>query len=335
MWVQTMLVVAGGYIGAVVGGGFATGRELLQFFLLSGGSSPVPPAAAGIGFAIAGPLLMGAVAAGGEQSQREIGRIFCVGKPGRSLVDLVLVVFLWTVLAVVLSAAAALAEVEGLLAVVGWLGGATIISLVVLAGRGATTAVNGLLVLVLVGTILRVNSTLPPPAGGDAPTGEFSVAPLLYVSYNLLFVLPVFPRCVGRGPKGAAIAGAALGGTFLAVVCWATIQIMLRTYRHVAGAEVPLRVALALTSPAAAVVYPIVAGLALITTGVALTHGVACRVDGYDEPRARSVCVVMIPALVVSRIALSDLVAILYPFMAWVSLLLWFQLGRNALRRVR
>ncbi|GEM_PF-5864617 len=328
---QTALMIAGGYIGAAVGGGFATGRELLHFFLEPTRGTPVFLTFTTAAFITGGALLMNAVIRSNVRSQREVGALFCVSRGGRSLIDAVLVVFFWAVLAVVLSAAGALIAAEGVSAPVGSAAAAAIICGVVLGGRRTTALVNGLLVVALVMTILRAHLSAPQPAAAVLVEWPATLNPVLYTSYNLLFVLAVFPGLARRERWWACVLGAGLGGLFLGLMCAAASLVMAGVYRHVAGAPVPLQVALALVAPALGGAYPVIAGLALITTGIALMHGLAHRVGGGREPDLRSVLTVILPAMAGSQVPLTELVATVYPAMAWISLFLWGQLARRAL----
>ncbi|MFO8060758.1 MAG: hypothetical protein R6U70_08930 [Bacillota bacterium] len=324
-----ILTIAAAYVGAVVGGGFATGREVLHFFSSPTTAGGTALAIAGGGFILGGVALMMLSSRLDARSASELIAAAWSGPAGRRLAGPALGMFYFLILAVVYSASGAVAGECGLSRSAGAIGMAAAVFVCLYVGPGAIRAVNLLLLallgLTLLSTALELSPLIPNGAGQDASPAD----PVLYVSYNLIFAMAVFPGLAGKS-EGVCLAGAALGGLSLAALCWAEWRIMMEVYRHVAGADVPLRVAVALVRPAAAPLYPLLIAWSLLTTGVA----VGCGLVGQRLNRPagwKTVLLVTVLPLPAAGINLARLVRLLYPPLGWLCLMFWLRLfWRNA-----
>lgn len=328
-----IITVAAAYVGAVVGGGFATGREVLHFF-----ASPVNVDGSALllaagGFMLGGAGLMILIGRLNIRSSAEIIAVACSGSSSRLWAGRLLTVFYFLILGVVFSAAAALADGWGLRPHFGALGMAAAVAICLIIGPRGIGAVNLMLLAVLATVLLSTAFGLTSPATipiGGPSGGAGAVAPVLYVSYNLVFALAVFPDLGAANAKTGA-AGAALGGGLLGILCWAEWRIMAEVYRNVAWADVPLRVAVSLVRPSIADVYPILVLFSLLTTGIAVGCGLLDP-RSIGRARWRSVSLAVLLALPVSMVNLSQLVQTLYPLLGCLSLLFWLQLFRRSWR---
>lgn len=323
-----MFTIAAAYVGAVVGGGFATGREVFHFFAspLDGGAAALIIASGG--FILGGMGLMVVISRLCASSAAEIIAAACVGRSTRRWVGRVLTLFYLLILGVVFSAAGALADGWGFPPPLGAVGLAVAVGSCLLIGPRGIGTVNTVLLAVLALTLLSTALELTPPLTrdmGGLDTGAAPVAPVLYVSYNLVFAMAVFPDLAVSHRAKLSAAGAALGGAMLGLLCWAEWRIMAEVYRHVAWADVPLRVAVALVRPSAAGMYPLLVLLSLTTTGVAVGCGLIGQLAGRG-PRYRIVLGILLLALPVAAVNLSQLVRMLYPPLGWLSLIFWVQL---------
>ena len=329
---HTCLAVTGAYVGAVVGGGFATGREVLHFFAIDGAGSLAALAVGLVGFAGFGAALMLVIVARRVRSLRDAVALFSRSPQTQKLFDTALFLFYLVVIGVVMSASAALAAGHGLQPALGVAIMAGSIVLVTRSGTIALLTVNTILLVVLTATILitalRLGAPFPVLNYELAATGP-SVSPLLYVSYNMIFALSVFPDLGREGDSSWAVMGATCGGLILGLLVWAEWRIMVQVLQHVAGLNVPLEAAIELLAPEAGRFFPLLIGLSLLTTGAALTRGLASRFGERQRPRVHVLGVILLPAIALARFDLASLVATVYPLMGWLTLLFWLQIFRQ------
>ncbi|MCL6450572.1 MAG: hypothetical protein K6T75_04665 [Acetobacteraceae bacterium] len=105
--------VAALYVGSVVGAGFASGREVVQFFAVHGVWGLLGAGLAAVGFLAAGSLVLGAATRLGSASYRELLGRAC-GPRAAAAVELLLLAFSWAGLSVMLAGAGAAARQVGL-----------------------------------------------------------------------------------------------------------------------------------------------------------------------------------------------------------------------------
>ena len=328
-----IITVAAAYVGAVVGGGFATGREVLHFFASPMNVDGSALLLAAGGFMLGGAGLMILIGRLDARSSGEIIALACPGPSSSLWTRRLITLFYFLILGVVFSAAAALADGWGLPPPLGALGMAAAVGSCLIIGSRGIRAVNLLLLAVLGIVLLSTALGLTPPATvpiASLSEGAGILAPVLYVSYNLVFALAVFPNLASANAK-TGIAGAVMGGGLLGILCWAEWRIMAEVYRNVAWADVPLRVAVSLVRPCIGNVYPSLVLFSLLTTGIAVGSGlVGARSIGM--PRWKSVAFAVLLALPVSMVDLARLVQTLYPLLGWLFMLFWLQLLRRSWR---
>lgn len=326
-WVQP----AAGYVGAVVGAGFASGREVQHFFAAHGPAGLAGAAVAGALFALAGAVVLHRVSTGNLRHYGALLRNLCGPLLGGAM-DRVGTVLLCAGLVVVLAGGGALGGL-----VFGWprLAGVLFLGGLLLAtevlGRRAHAAVN-LAVLPLLVVTCVVAALHPAQGAGSgaallAPAMPWVLAAILYVAYNL--VLGVAGLCVAADPRlspGEAAFGGAVGGVALGLLCGGVVWVLLAGAG--ASAELPLAGAL---GPGLwrLVGYPLTVLLALWTTGAATVGALGARVAAgrrWAGPFAVA-C-----AMPFACFGLVGVVATLYPLLGYLGLPLLAVLCAHAAR---
>ncbi len=312
---------AAAYVGAVVGAGFASGREVLHFFGRYGGMGLVGALLAGLAFALCGAAALGLAAATHPRHYGDLLRTLCGPTLGAAL-DRVAVAGLFLGEVAVVAGAGALAS-HGL----GWpprWGTAVFgcaLGMAALPGRAGLRWGNFLLVPLMVSAILVAGALRIPllTSHGGFTVGRrgWAGAALLYVSYNLLLGLSSLCVALPRGisSRSAAWAGYA-GGAVLGTLCLGSTLAVLA---QPAGAVVPLPLGTAIDARWwTFLAYPVLLGAALWTTGsataAALGQRLAPRCPG---PVAAAVCIAAIPA---GLAGLVPIVAIAYPVLGYLGI---------------
>ncbi|MBE3590962.1 MAG: hypothetical protein IMW98_09135 [Firmicutes bacterium] len=341
--------VASVFAGGVVGAGFASGRELWQFFAAYGTAGVLAAALSGAGFAAAGALVVAALrlspGAGGGAGHPAL--LHALPAPAARFFDVLFTLFLFVGLAVVLSGAGALLEEQwgspytlGVASLAVPVGGALL-----MRERGfvwANTALTPLLVALMLALFARVLAS-PPEGGAPAvpPPGTALPAPwwwamLLYVAYNMLVgAVAIASLDPSRLRSRGAFGGAAAGGLVLGLLAAAGTAALLAHAGFAAAFDVPFAALARRLGPAWSALYSVALYAALATTALANAQGLAARFRGA-APRLPERCLpglFLVAALPFTRFGLGWLVRVVYPAAGYASLLLLAALPLIVLRR--
>ena len=315
------IAAAGAVIACLIGAGFASGQEVLQFFTVYGRErgamgGVLASVLLGVGTAL---LLTG----------RQNAFSCCGPLAGRLLAGASPLLLFW-VYAVRLAGAGALVQTGfGLPALLGRAGMLVVTLITVLAGLGRMTDILGragplIVAFVLaaaLGTLLTAPPAEPLAAAADPPARSWWMAALVYAGYNLFLLAPFLQAMGSRLPARSGIIAAWLGcGGFGAAL----------VLLHLAFCRMPS--ALADTAPAVALVanlWPRAVAAAVpvllagvYTTAAPLLFSVCEALPGKDGRGRWKVLLVGLAGFAASGAPFGQLVAALYPLIGWFGLAL-------------
>jgi len=329
------------YIGTVVGAGFASGQEVLQFFSLHGlrGLAALGVATVTLGFF--GYLLLRAGARLNAVSH-DVVLTHVAGPVLGRVIDAVLTFFLFGGAAAMFAGAGAtLAQQFGLPYWVGLTVMAAATAVTVLSGiRGVVSSVSFvvpfLLVSVLavsVGSVLAGRLDLGFAEPGRAAVSGWLLSGINYGSYNLILSAAVLVPVARLAARESLLPGGALGAFGLGLGALAVNLAILANVPEAARTEVPMVLAASRLAPMAALVYTVVLMAEVYTTAVSALFGFVNRVV---REGSRWFAPLTIGATVVAGIAasvgFSTIVATLYPAIGYAGFAL---LGALALAYAR
>lgn len=321
--------LSAGFVGAVVGGGYASGQEIFVFFTRYGSQGLGGMLLAGLLFALLGGAVLVAVQAHGIRNYAEFLE-WALGAKGAAFYDAVLSAFLFAGLSITLAGGGALLyQVWGLPALLGGTSLALLTALCLIAGVRGFLAANTILVpfLILVSlgvawpdallTLRRLDDSILP--GIPPAASAFN-----YVSYNMLIAVVALASSGSayRLSSRAAFWYGAAGGLALGTL---GLLLALALQRHAAGmplVEVPLaRIAAGRGAPWPALYN---AGLlvALLTTSLANTLGLTARLAGSASGRTRWMILILLAALPLASLGFANLVRTLYPLAGYLGAVL-------------
>lgn len=338
----TTLMVAGTYIGTIVGAGFASGQEVLQFFVAFGRLGlPGLIAVTGL-FIWFGLLVMDLGLKLGATSHLPIVR-HAGGPILGAIADVIITFFLFGALTAMIAGSGALLEQEfnlpytagnALMAI------ATVVT--VLSGfRGIIKAIS-IVVPFLIITALGVslfslfntapNMYLSKNVHFDTSlTRNWIWSAVLYTSYNTASAIAIL------GPLGAEsrnrktlVNGAILGGLGLGLGAIAIYLALLAHLGEIATLEVPMIYLASLLSPAVKGIYAIVLLAEIYTTAVGNLYGFTARLISPKHSRSKAVIIgCTAAAFIASQFGFSNLVRYLYPAVGYGGVLILASLVYN------
>jgi len=322
------------YTGVVIGAGFASGQEIMQFFVLHGSNGLLGVILATVLFAYLGGLVMFLSIKMKTTNYKKL-LSYLLGPGAGKVMDLLnLLMLLGGLIVMMAGSAAVFSEQFGLPACLGvWVVG-VFTSIVILGGLEGVLTANILIVplkflliiLITSLTILKAEggSLLNPPSdipGGVA--GHWAWAGFLYVSYNMVVPVAVLSSLGSSIPLKIGVAGGAAGGLLLGMAVSLVTVAGLLYLPEVSSYQIPLLYLAGHLGKGFHWVLGILIMMAILTTAIADAHGIASRLapQGGMLYRLYGVgsCVLALP---LARFSFTGLVRLLYPLFGYVGLVL-------------
>jgi uncharacterized membrane protein YkvI len=331
------LKLAATYIGTVVGAGFASGQEVLQFFAVFGSKGFFGLIIATVLFIVFGYISM---ILGYELNARSHLEIIMHtgGKYLGTFIDYVIIFFLFGALTAMIAGSGALVQQQfGISPLWGNLLMVLLTVLTVISGTtgviNSISSVVPFLMTAAVGVSLATIFRIPqefsgvPATYGNGGTGLIKSwwwAAILYVSYNLVLAVSVL------GPLGNSAVGrrqirngAILGGLGLGLGAMAIYFALLKNYRHVKLLEIPMAAIAGRISFIIQVAYILVLLAEVYTTSVGSLYGFVARITKTDGKKAIAATIgIALLAFAASQFGFSNLVKYLYPVIGYAGILL-------------
>ncbi|HEX3032972.1 MAG TPA: hypothetical protein VHS59_12190 [Bacillota bacterium] len=335
---STRWQIAATYIGTVVGAGFASGQEILQFFAAFGGWGLAGILAASLGFSILGAYILVLGFKVQASSHQPLFSLICGKIPGK-LVDLVVTLFLFMSMVVMLAGVGAISREHLGLPETWGIAATLIVALItVLFGLQGVMTANSLIIPLMVILTIGIScyslnyhgfvlSDLSRTAPQLAITGNWLLAAVLYLSYNLILAVPVL------GPMGShppnlpfLISGGLIGGVVLGLLSLLQALVLMAHFPAVTQYQIPM---LYIVRPYASVfrlLYALILWGEIFTTLISCVFGFAQRLTALGGVTFRQLAVgSLFVAALFSRIGFSTLVGTVYPLVGYAGLI--FVLG--------
>ncbi len=338
-----VLTASATYIGTVVGAGFASGQEVLQFFGLLGPFGLAAIATSAFGFLFFGDIIMEA----GREIRAESHLPVLRHTTGRltPLLDAVITFFLFGALSAMIAGAGSVVYQEfG----IPWVAGAGMMALLtiatVLSGlRGVVAAISAVVpfliasVLIVSVAILYVRGPYlgSPPAGFHAAVPSWPLAGVTYISYNVVMSVPVLAALGGSLQSRREAGWSALVGTAgLGLTLLLVYLTLVSSFPDVLHYEIPLAYLASTIHRAGGPFYTVVFLAEVYTTAVANLYGFAARLA---RPGSRGFPLTVVVAgasgLWAASAGFTSLVRVVYPAVGWAGIVLLLALLAHFLRR--
>ena len=343
--------IAGAFVGVIVGAGFASGQEILQFFASFGSMGLVGCVVAGIvfvllsmAFSTMGQLLL-------ANSHREVINAM-LGKHLGAVFDLLITFFLFAITVVMLAGAGSLLNQ--------WLGvpelwGSVIATIAtvlivcldvasVISFIGAVTPFLMFMTIVVAGYVLMT----PHPdyaalqvAAEAQPKGasQWLVAALLYVSYNTVAGMPFLVIMGGQASsRKVALWGGILGGLLLSVLMLLIASAMYLRMDTIGGLSMPMLSIATQISPWLGHLMSLVIFGMILNTAVGMLYAFMARIVPAGTRQFRiGTAVAGVVALAGSFVGFIKLVGLVYPIYGYIGFVLmalgligWIRMARKS-----
>lgn len=334
MRLMTTLKIALAFVGLIVGAGFATGQEIIQYFISFG--------AVGLWGAVLSGLLMTAAGAvtvllGSYFLAENHRKVFSnVAHPVVSrFLDLSVTFTLFSVGVIMLAGAGATLEQQfGLPA---WIGAGIMTLLVIGVGQldvdrvsGVISAITPLIIIAVVVAFLYTMTNLPAELSGLSETAQQAQSPVRpwwlsaanYTGMNLMVAVSMCLVIGGSIPNTReAVVGGFGGGLIYTALVLMSAVVLLLNIGIVGSAEVPMLSLFDTIHPAVSVVMVIVIFLMIFNTAIGMFFALGRRLTVGFPRRYRPVLVVVcLAGYGLSFVGFSTLMSYLYPIIGFIGM---------------
>ncbi|GAB6099648.1 membrane protein [Halanaerocella petrolearia] len=313
------------YIGAIIGAGFASGQEILQFFVSYGPSGLLGIILSGFLFIFLG-IAIGLV--GYHIQLVDYQSLFyrLGGKVIGLLADLFLTLFLLGSLIVMLAGCKEIFNHFfnwpinlGLIL--------TIITIVITNyyGLDGVMKLNTILIpiLILISIVVVINLT----SSFELNSSHFSLnwmpisSALIYSGYNLVLGMAILLPLTAKVEKKELIWGIFTGGLILGIIAFLIGYILLDFFSSVVGSEIPMLHILKVYKISLYYIYALVLWLAMITTASCNLYGLVTRLEAISKFRKSTLLIIILFFILpVIQLSFSQLVEFVYPWLGKISL---------------
>lgn len=321
------------YVGTIVGAGFATGQEILQFFTKYGAAATVTIIIAGLLFIWLGTKMMLLARSIRAVSYEDLNKYLFGPKAGEwfSLFTLVMLFGITTVMLAgggsVFNEHFHLSYQTGLLLTL------MLAYWIITKGLQAIITVNSVVVpLMIVFCLLVVLSAAGSPNAGnwltldsDRSALQIWTAPLLYASYNLATAQAVLvPLGASAADRKSIVRGGILGGILITSMLLAGHFALASQMPGITQFEIPMGHLIASLGSAVQLLFVGVIFGEIFTTYIANVYGLTLQIrerTGWTEKPI--IAVILIGTYLIGQIGFSKLLSTLYPLFGLLSLI-WF-----------
>jgi len=324
-----ILKIASVFTGAVLGAGFAGGRELVNFFVHFGKNGIYASIVAGLLFLCLGSLILYKSHFYNQNTfEGYLSIIF--SKKFAHFINIVCEVFLLVCFFIMLSGGGALAE--ELFAIPSYVGSiiTAIITFLVLSHgiEGIGTASSILTPIMIVGILYvdivsLLTNTMPVSLFEIKTDNNFLLSAILYVSYNMLSATPVLVSCSSLAKsRHTATAGGIAGGIALTSVCLLSCLVLFLADSDSLLSELPLLAISGKINQFSYTAYAIVLYMAILTTAFSSGLPLVKKIESLSFSTRTSVALLCIVSVPLSFLKFSVLIEYCYTFFGYLGLLL-------------
>lgn len=345
---KNWIKIAAIYIGTVIGAGFASGREIVEFFGVYGSRGLWGMYISGVLFSLLGSMILVKMYDYKIKSLDQLLEMF-FPKYIKIIIDILIIISLYTGFSIMVSGSGALfKENLNLPYNIGIFIMIAFSFLVFLFNLEGFSMVNTILVPLLIIGIIFISLYLSKDGGyeisvldGEILTskGNFITSSFLYFGSNSLIILVVFSSILPLiSSKNTAIVGGMAGGAILFLLAISIMRPILIYYEQVSHLDIPMLYISSLVSKSYKIIYSIILWIAMFTTAIANGFGFINKFSLKSKFLILLFCLSSMP---LASLGFSNLVGVIYPifgalgFIIIAILLIFSPIKRNSIVTIK
>lgn len=318
-----LLNVALMFVGAIMGAGFASGREIWQFFGVFGKQGRIGILLIAVLFVVLGMMTAYLARILGTN---DMGRIIAPGGNPKieNLVSWFMAIMLFTVLINMTAAGGALLHQNfGISRLVG---GVLIGVLVIVTVLGEFERISRvfryimpvLFAAVILISVLAVTANLGAsaqrePVKPSPIAGNWVLAACLYISYNILAMIPIVATSsVNAKSEKSAMLGSGLGGIFLGVLAFTIVLALQKDMQFAQAMDMPMLAYAGRISKGAGIIYSVLLFAAIYASATSNFYGFTTKLRENPQ-KQRKVIAAACLAFLLGLVGFKNVVAYMFP----------------------
>lgn len=333
------LQVAFTYIGTVVGAGFATGREILQFFTQYGWTAVFAILVSTALFIWLGTKMMVTASHIQARSYEDLNKHLFGPVYGRWVSHFMLIILLGVNTVMLAGAGSVFQEHLNLSYQSGLLITLFLTFVLTRRGMGAILIVNSIVVpIMLLLTFVLTMKTFQSPASGhwihvgnELSSFRLWISPFLYAAFNLALAQAVLvPVGAEIGDRKVLYVGGWIGGIGIGLMLIAGHYILLSHMPGIRQFEIPMASIAHQLGSTIRFIYVFLIFSEIFTTFIADVYGLALQLEQrFSAPRSLMILLILIFCYAVSQAGFSTLLGTLYPLFGIVSLVWMYRMAQR------
>ena len=311
------------YVGTIMGAGFASGREIWQFFGVFGNWGIVGVCLIALLFMVMG-MMTSYIAR--KLNTNDMGRVIVPGGNQR-LINLVgdfMALMLFTVLLTMTAAGGALFYQQfGLSRILGGVLIAVMVIATVLGEFERVSRVFRYIMPVLFGAVVVVSvlvivmdlgeSTVQQEVEPSPMASNWFLAAFLYISYNILSMIPIVATAsVTAKNDKAAIGGTGLGGFFLGLLAFLLLVALQKDMPYSQALDMPMLGYSSRISPVINTIYGLMLFFAIYSSATSNFYGFTTKIK-EGPAKKKWVVVSAVIAFLLGLVGFKNVVAFMFP----------------------
>ncbi|MEX1028634.1 MAG: hypothetical protein WDZ91_01150 [Paenibacillaceae bacterium] len=324
------LLIGFTYIGTIVGAGFATGQEILQFFTLYGRMATLTIIISSILFIWLGTKVM-VISHDIKAHSYEDMNIHLFGSfVGRWVSFLMLILLLAITTVMLAGAGSVFSEHLHMSYQVGLLITMLLAYSVIIRGMTGIKLVNSLVVpIMLIFTIIVFKLAIQSPSGynflhltSDYPAWRIWLSPFMYTAFNLAISQAVLVPLGATSPDIRTIRlGGMIGGVGITIMLWIGHIALSAHMPGIAQYEIPMGHIITPLGPWVYMMFIFIIYAEIFTTLIADLYGLSLQLERRTSIHPQIMVIILLfICYVVSQIGFRTLLSTLYPLMGLISL---------------
>lgn len=334
-----VLNVALMFVGAIMGAGFASGREIWQFFGVFGIRGKIGVLLVGVLF-----VLLGTATAyiARKLDTNEMGRIIAPGNNEKIInaVSWFMAAILFTVLINMTAACGAM--LNQLFGINPMVGGVLIAVLVVATVLGEFERISKVfkyimpvlfvavvaLSIIIILTCERIEAD-PELLNPSPIAGNWILASCLYISYNILAMIPIVATSsVNAKSEKAAVLGSGLGGVLLGILAFVIVSAIQKDMLFAQEADMPMLAYSTRVAPAAGIVYSVLLFAAIYSSATSNFYGFTTKIKEGPH-KSRLVIIAAAAAFLLGLVGFKNVVAYMFPIEGYLGFVIVAMIAVN------
>lgn len=335
----TAFGIASTYVGTIIGAGYASGQEILQFFNAFFEKGLISIVVSTILFIVAAyvPMMVGKRLNSGDYNQ-----VISIGKTNLAKVfsDIVITFTLFSTLTIMIAASGTtFMQSFGFPLIVGGIIMCVLLMVSLFAGLdGIVKALSAVVPVMIVGAFVTAFYFIINPVPVADPTKEivvnssplikhWSLSGVLYVTFNYVVAIAVNITLGQQARSTKDIRNGALSGGLILGLCAFALYMALGKNLHIIGtSDLPIIDLVKTISPTFGSAYSIILFLGLYSTAISCFFGVYQRfiqLPALSKVGNKSIIVgITVVALAASMLGFSNLIGYVYPAIGYAGILI-------------